>query len=201
MKRQRSDLKERIVDAAFARGAEVGWARVRLHDVARDLGIPLSATYPYFADLDAVGEAMLSRADRAMLDAANARGFARLPPKVRVERLIRAWLAALDPHRREVRAFLRYKFAAAHIHLRAALVVRLSRTIQWLREAARFDATGFRHDLEEVGLTALFVATVVAWLGDDSAGGRNAHAFLTRALAAADRAMAALYPAGRSSRT
>ncbi|MBM3511503.1 MAG: hypothetical protein FJX61_15410 [Alphaproteobacteria bacterium] len=194
MKRKPGDLEDRIVDAAFARGAEVGWARVRLHDVARDLGVPLSAIYPYFTDLDAVGEAMLGRADRAMLDAASTRGFARLEPKVRVERLIRAWLAALDPHRHEVRAFLRYKFAAAHIHLRAALIVRLSRTIQWLREAARFDATGFRHDLEEVGLTALFVATVAAWLADASPGGQRARAFLARSLAVADRAMARLYP-------
>ncbi len=197
MKRTRGDLKERIVDAAFARGAEVGWARVRLHDVARDLGVPLRAIYPYFTDLDAVGEAMLGRADRAMLDAAAARGFNRLEPKVRVERLIQAWLAALDPHRREVRAFLRYKFAAAHIHLRAALIVRLSRTIQWLREAARFDAIGFRHDLEEVGLTALFVATVLAWLGDASPGGKRSRAFLVRALVTADRAMARLYPPAR----
>ena len=81
--------------------------------------------------------------------------------------------------------------------MRRALIVRLSRTVQWLWEAARLDAAGWRKDLEEIGLSLLFAATVVHWLGDRSENQERTRRFLGRRLAAADTLMALLSPPRR----
>lgn len=194
----RPPLPERIVDAALARADRVGWSRVRLHDVAADLDLRLVEIYRLFPDLDAVGDALFARADRAMLNAARGGRLDELPPRERLHRVMMAWFETLDPHRSHVRAILRYKFAFAHIHLRAALVVRLSRTVQWIREAAGLDADGLRHDVEEIGLSALLVATVLYWLSAPADALDTTRAFLERRLECADRAMTRLWPpAGR----
>ena len=193
----RAPIPERIVDAALARADRVGWSRVRLHDVADDLDLPLAEIYRFFPDLDAVGEALFARADRAMLNAARGARFDELPPRERLHRVMMAWFETLDPHRGHVRAILRYKFAFAHIHLRAALVVRLSRTVQWIREAAGLDAGGLRHDVEEIGLSVLLVATVLCWLSAPADALDQTRAFLERRLERADRAMATLWPPAR----
>lgn len=190
----RAPIPERIVDAALARADRVGWSRVRLHDVADDLDLPLAEIYGFFPDLDAVGEALFARADQAMLNAARAGRFGELPPRERLQRVMMAWFETLDPHRSHVRAILRYKFAFAHIHLRAALVVRLSRTVQWIREAAGLDAGGLRHDVEEIGLSLLLVATVLRWLSAPADALDATRAFLERRLECADRTMARLWP-------
>ncbi len=184
----------RILDAVLARAAEVGWARVRLHEAARSLGIGLDEVYRHYADLDAVGEALLARADVAMLALAEEPGFAHLPVRDRLHLLIACWLDSLAPHRAAVAAFLGYKFRPAHVHMRRALIVRLSRTVQWLRAAAGLDAAGRRKDLEEVGLSLLFVATVLRWLGDRSEDQERTRRFLEARLAAADTVMALLWP-------
>lgn len=190
----RAPIPERIVDAALARADRVGWSRVRLHDVADDLDVPLAEIYGFFPDLDAVGEALFTRADRAMLNAARGDRFGELPPRERLHRVMMAWFETLDPHRSHVRAILRYKFAFAHIHLRAALVVRLSRTVQWIREAAGLDAGGLRHDVEEIGLSLLLVAAVLRWLSAPADALDATRAFLERRLECADQAMARLWP-------
>ncbi len=190
----RASLHDRIVDAALARANRIGWTRVRLNDVAEDIHVPLAEIYRLFPDLDAVGTALLVRADRAMLNAARRRGFDKLQPRDRLQEVMMAWFETLEPHRRHVRAILRYKFAFAHIHLRAALIVRLSRTVQWIREAAKLDAGGLRHDVEEVGLSLLLVVTVVRWLSTASDHLDLTRAFLERRLDRADAAMARLWP-------
>ena len=42
----RRNLSDKVVDCAVERAAEVGWANVRLHDVADDLGLSLSDLRP-----------------------------------------------------------------------------------------------------------------------------------------------------------
>ena len=189
-----SQLPERILDAALARADNIGWEHVQLRDVADDIGIPLADVYSAFPDLDAVGTGLFKRADRAMLNVARRRGFDKLPARERLHRVMMAWFRALAPHRRHVRVILRYKFAAAHIHLRAALIVRLSRTVQWIREASKLDAVGLRLDVEEIGLTLIFVATVMQWLSGRSDDLDSTNSFLARRLDRADHVMAHLWP-------
>jgi hypothetical protein len=74
------------------------------------------------------------------------------------------------------------------------MVFDLSRTVQWLRDASGLDARGRRRQLEEIGLTALFVATLRTWLKDGSPNQEKTREWLARRLARADALMARLWP-------
>lgn len=190
MKRpEAAPLRSRIVDAALEIADSVGWRRVRLHAVAARLSVGLPAIRAEFPDLDAVANAWLARADDAMLAAPI---DPEMKPRERVERALLAWFAALGPRRRVLRDVLAYKLTPAHLHLQAALVVATSRRVQWLREAARLDATGLQRQVQEIGLTALFAASVLVWLCDETEGARTRR-FIGRRLDAADRWMAACF--------
>lgn len=189
----RSDRAQEILDTALGLAGEDGWDRVRLHNVADRLDIPLQRIHDIYPDLDAVGNALFARANRAMLAAGDAAGYTDLPASERIFLAIAAWLRVLAPHRPAVKAMLRYKVQPSHVHHQAALVVGLSRTVQWLREAARLDAVGRRRQVEEVGLSALMVATLIYWLFDRSEDQAKTRAFVQRRLARADRLMSALF--------
>src|SRR5690606_9168215 len=103
-------------------------------------------------------------------------------------------------HRNVTAQMLRGKLQPGHPHHWVPLIFNLSRTVHWLREAARLPAVygSPRAQLEEVGLTALFVATVAVWAGDDSEGQERTRRFLRRRLAQADRLLAWLPPGPRA---
>ncbi len=183
-------LQERIVDVAVELADEVGWPAVRLHQVAARLGVSLPKIRAHYPDLDAVANAWLARADDAMLAVAERADLVGAPAPDRIEAALTAWLTALGGRRRMLAAILSYKLQPSHIHLQAALVVATSRRVQWLREAARLDATGRQKSVEELGLTLLFVAMVLRWINDGSENFARARAFIARRLERADRLMA-----------
>lgn len=185
-----ADLAERILAASLAEAERVGWPALRLSHVAAELGVPLTEIYRHYRDADAIAEAWLAKADRAMLGAAAVPGLARRPPRERLERTLLAWLAALAPHRRVTRDILLGKLYPGHPHHLLALVFRLSRTVQWWREAAHLDAPPPRRQVEEIGLTWIFAATVACWTADASPDQTATRVFLDRALAGADALMA-----------
>ena len=192
-KRRPGDPAERILHAVLEEAERVGWDALRLHRVATAIRMPLSELYGHYRDADAVAEAWLSLADRAMLAAASVPGFARRPPRDRLERTLLAWLDALAAHPRATRGMLLAKLYPGHPHHLAALVFRLSRTVQWWREAACLDAPPPRRQIEEVALTSLFVAAVARWAGDRSSGHERTRLFVAACLRAAD-ALAARLP-------
>jgi hypothetical protein len=73
------------------------------------------------------------------------------------------------------------------------MVFNLSRLIQWLRDLAGLDAGGRRKQIEETGLTALFLATLAVWCRDDTENQERTRAFLKHRLAQADGLMARLF--------
>lgn len=83
---------------------------------------------------------------------------------------------------------LRYKLQPEHLHLQALGVMRVSRTVQWIREVAMLPAVGWRREVEEAVLTAIYLTTFARWLVDDSPASARTHAVLDRLLAAAERA-------------
>ena len=186
-------IEDRIVDAALEMAEEVGWEGLRLHLVAERLGLPLAELRAHYRDLDAVADAWLARADGAMLARSVEAGFAELAPRERLYAAITCWLGALEGHRRVTSQIFGAKLYLGHPHHNIALVLWLSRTVQWLREAAHLDATGLRRRVEEIGLTALFVATIADWLRDSSDHQERTWRRLNARLAAADRTMARLW--------
>jgi ubiquinone biosynthesis protein COQ9 len=188
-----------IVAAALDEAAQSGWAGLRLNRVAARLGLTLPEIYVHFRDAEAIADAWLATGDRAML-ALGGRGYLTLAPAARIERAILAWLDALADHRAVTREILLGKLYPGHPHHLIGLVLRLSRTVQWLREAARLDAAPPQRQVEEIGLTWLFAATVVVWSLDRSEGQARTRAFLAARLRQADGLMARLAPLLRRQR-
>lgn len=78
------ELKERAIDAALCRMRLVGYDKVRLIDVAKDIGVSHATLYQHFADkaalLDAVTERWMSEIEQAVSDVAGSDGN----PKTRI---------------------------------------------------------------------------------------------------------------------
>lgn len=187
-------LPARILDTALALGEQRGWDAVHLHDIARMAGVTLADIRRYFPQKDALAEAWFDRADEAMLGAAEAPEWAERRARERLHAAMFAWLDALAPHRRLTAEMLRYKLQPEHLHLQALGVTRVSRTVQWWRGAAWLSSVGWRREMEEAALTAMYLSTFVFWLRDDSPGAARSRALLERQLAAAERTVQRFLP-------
>ncbi len=183
---------EQILDAVLADAEAEGWDAVRLRRVAGALGCSLAAVHSRVRDLDAVADAWFAGAGRAMvapLDAA----FAGRPAPERLQILIMRWFDSLAPHRLVTRDMLRGKLYPGHPHHWGPMIFNLSRTIHWLRDAAALDATGRRRQIEEIGLTSLFLATLNVWCRDRSEAQADTRRFLESALKRSDRLLGRLF--------
>jgi AcrR family transcriptional regulator len=185
-------FEERVVDAVITLAEEVGWENVRLRIVAERLDVSLAEIGSRFRDLDAVADAWFARARQAML-APVPPEFASLPARQRLETLLLRWFDATSTHRRISVQMLAGKLWPFHPHHWVPLIFNLSRTILWLRDAAALDAGSPRREVEEVGLTWLFLFTLFVWAGDESEGQVRTRRFLQRRLADADVLMTLLF--------
>jgi ubiquinone biosynthesis protein COQ9 len=182
MSMQQLTLQDRILDKALEQAEASSWEQLHLHAVAEALDITLDEIRQYFPQKDDLVEAWFDRADRVLLSTAHSEDFFDLPLYERLHQAIVSWLDALAPHRRLTREMLAYKFEFGHIHLQALGIMRISRTVQWFREAACHDSTGLQRIIDECALTTIYLATFVRWQFDDSANCRNSKNFLNTAL-------------------
>ncbi|MGO4304171.1 TetR family transcriptional regulator [Cupriavidus sp. RAF12] len=175
-----------ILEAALTLAERIGWDALHLHEVAESMQIGLAEIHRHYQQKDDLAEAWFARADLALVRAAGREGWAALPARERLEQAILAWLQALAPHRRLTVEMLRYKLQPEHLHLQVQGLLHISRTVQWIREAAHLPASGWRRELEEVVLTGIFVSTFGLWLRDDSSDAGRSHAWLQRQLRCAE---------------
>jgi ubiquinone biosynthesis protein COQ9 len=166
--KQQPQSADRILDVALSLGEASAWEAVHLHAIASELGTSLNEVRRHFPQKDALVEAWFDRADQAALALHDGREFTALPRDERLQRLIMTWLDALAPHRRLTREMLAYKLEPGHVHLQAQGILRISRTVQWFREAAHHDSRGARRILEESLLTMIYLTAFTRWLYDDS---------------------------------
>lgn len=177
---------DQIVDAAVGLGEQKSWEAVRLHDVAAILGITLDDVRAHFREKEDIVDAWFERADSVMLKAAQASDFFYLQPRQRLHRLIMAWLGALHPYRKTTRQMIYGKLEPGHIHIQVPGLMRVSRTVQWMREAANRDATYIRRALEETGLTTIYLAAFFHWMNDSSPASSKTSRFLEGCLSVAE---------------
>jgi ubiquinone biosynthesis protein COQ9 len=182
MTQQPPGPRDRILDTALEQAEASSWERLHLHTVAEALHITLEEIRQHFAQKDDLVEAWFDRADRAVLGTERGVGFLYRPLHERLALVITAWLDALAPHRRLTREMLACKLEFGHVHLQVLGVLRISRTVQWFREAACQDSTGLRRTLDEAALTAVYLAGFTRWLCDDSANGERSRKFLDTTL-------------------
>lgn len=175
---QSDRLAAEILDKALELAAHTSWEKLCLHDIAADLGISLDDIRLHFPQKDDLVEAWFDRADSAMLQFAHSEDMTSLSVRARLTAIIMSWLDALAVHRSISGDMLLYKLEPGHVHLQVLGVLRISRTVQWFREASRLDTTQLFRIAEEIGLTSIFLATFSYWLLDTSANSKNTRHFL-----------------------
>jgi len=181
-------LPQAILDTALDLGERRGWDAVHLHDIAAAMGIPLADIQCCYPHKDSLAEAWFDRAEAALVAIAGTPGWMDLRPRQRLFRTITTWLDALAIHKDLTTAMLRYKAQPDHLHLQAQGLIRVSRTVQWIRETAGLPEAGWRRELQEIALTGIYLSTLSQWLVDDSPNGTRTHALLDRLLSIAERA-------------
>jgi AcrR family transcriptional regulator len=176
-------LRDAILDEALAQAEREGWENVRLRSVAGALGIPLAEVFARFRDADSVADALFARLLRAMLAPPDdPAAFAVAPPHERAIEVLWRWFRAALPHRRTVAAMLAVKAWPSHPHTWVPMVFNLSRLIHWARDTARLDRGGIARMVEEVGLTAAFLATLARFVTDTSEGAARTRRVLEAAV-------------------
>src|SRR5437660_11599684 len=159
-----SVTRDAIVDTALALAERTSWEALRLHDVAAALSIGLNDVRSHFCEKEEIVDAWFDRADGAMLaDAVSPDEYRGLSPRQRIEHALMIWLGALAPYRRVTRQMIWNKLEPGHLHYQWGGALRISRTVQWLREAAGRDAALPRRAIEETALTGLYLATFFYW--------------------------------------
>jgi len=174
---------ERLLDIAVSLAEETGsWESVRLHVVAERAGLSLEEVHGVIREKEDLVERWFDRADRAMLEAVTEPNFQSLDSESRMHCLIMAWLNALAAHRRMTRQMIVNKLEPGHLHVQIPAVLRISRTVQWMREAAQRDATFACRAIEEIGLTSIYLATFAHWIVDPSPSSVETSRLLSRLL-------------------
>jgi ubiquinone biosynthesis protein COQ9 len=170
----------------LALGAEIpayavfdGWGDAALEEAARALGIDPAHARLAFPD----GRTGMIEAWYASLDAQLEAAFppariAAMKVRDRIAGLILARLALVRPHRQAARSAL--AILAPHPALAAKLGWRAADTM-W--RIAGDTAADLNHYTKRLTLSAIYAATVLVWLDDDSEGEAETRAFLARRLA------------------
>jgi len=180
-------LADRILDCALKLAEEGSWESMHLYEIAEALDITLDQIRRHYPQKDDLVEAWFDRADRAVLQITPSPEFMQLQEIERLHYVIMIWFDALGRHRRLTRQMLAYKLEFGHVHLQTLGIMRISRTVQWFREAAHVESLDLRRIVEEVGTTAIYLMSFTRWLYDDSLGSEKTRAFLSRQLRRADR--------------
>ncbi len=184
---KRSELLDKIVDAALELGETTSWETVRLHRIAAHLEISLTEIQSVVREKEDLIDAWFDRADRAMLAASRQADVREADPNARLVALIMAWLNALKPYRRVTRQMIVGKLEPGHLHYQMQGALRVSRTVQWLREAAGREHTLPLRAIDEAALTGIYLAVFARWMYDSSPDSRYTRRFLERKLHFCDR--------------
>lgn len=188
--------RKRIVDAALRVAVRDGWERLRLHQVAAECDAGLDDIRRHFPEKDDLIDAWFDRADQAMLRRFDRGALDGLSPRERIRTSILTWLDTLAPHHRVTREMIAHKLEFGHFHVQFPAILRISRTVQWIRETALLDAPLPRRALEETAMTALFVKIFLRWLRDQPPEFAATHRWLDRGLDVLETA-GRLVPGGR----
>lgn len=171
-----------ILDTALQLADACGWERLHLFDVATALDIGLDAIAHHYRDKDDLVEAWFDRADLALLAHASNPDLHKLNAEQRLESCLLAWLDSLATHRAVTGQMLLYKLEPGHIHLQVLGLMRISRTVQWWREAAGRQSLHLHRIAEETLLTAAYLRSFIHWLRHPDEDAATFRAYLRRQL-------------------
>jgi AcrR family transcriptional regulator len=172
---------DRIIDATMDLIAGRGWTNVALADIAAATGLSLAQLYAVFPSKLAVLDAFERRINEKTLEGGTDGGDS---IRDRLFELVMRRLDALEPHRPAVRALLRDLPRDPSVMLCTA--PRFLNAMRWMAESAGIETGGIGGVLRVNGLAAVYLATLRAWLDDESEDKSRTLAALDRALKQAE---------------
>lgn len=173
--------QDRIIDATMELIAGRGWRTLALADIAAATGLTLAQLYARFPSKRAVLAAFERRLnERTLTGPASAEDSIR----DRLFELVMRRLDALAPHKAAVRALVRDLPWDPAVALCGG--PRFMNAMRWMAESAGVDTGGVAGMLRVKGLAAVYLATLRAWLTDDSTDNTKTMAALDRALKQAE---------------
>ncbi len=179
---KKAELRNTILDTAMQLAETTSWEMLHLHDIAAELKISLEQIRQCYPQKDDLVEAWYDRADARALQVTEDPEFLELSMSDRLHKIIMAWLDTLAVHKTVSRDMLFYKMEPGHVHLQVLGLLRISRTVQWFREAVQQDSTHLQRVFDEIGLTAIYLMSFVYWMYDNSEHQTLTSEFLQRRL-------------------
>ncbi|HJN23006.1 MAG TPA: COQ9 family protein [Rhodospirillales bacterium] len=179
MKQQK--IEDKILVAALAHVPFDGWGMKALKQGAVDLGLPPDRAlraFPYGA-LQAA-EHFADYADRQMLAELDRLDLQSMRVRDRVAAGLRLRLQALGPHRKAVQRLLSFLARPGHGGAAAKMTCK---TVDAIWYAADDTSADFNYYSKRGLLLAVYTATLLCWLGDDSDDFAETWGFLDRRLA------------------
>jgi len=168
MVNQHSELCEAIINCAVGLASRSSWESVRLSDIAAHLNISLADIYYCFAEKEQISDAWFDRADQNMLKAMQSSEFVTLDNQQKFHHLMMAWLEPLAINQKVTRQMILNKLEPGHLHIQIPALLRISRTVQCLREASDQHSTLPWRAVDETVLTGVYLITFCCWLTDNT---------------------------------
>ena len=187
MMNQHSELYEAIVNTSVSLASHSSLESVRLSEIAAQLNISLADIYYCFAEKEQIGDAWFDRADQNMLKVMQSSVFATLNNQQKFHRLMMAWLEPLAINQKVTRQMILNKLEPGHLHIQIPALLRISRTVQWLREAADQHSTLPWRAVDETALTGVYLITFCCWLTDNTSMYQRTRRCLERQLKVASK--------------
>ncbi len=175
------DIKDRLVLAALNHVPFEGWSPRALREGAKDAGFDATMSERAFPGgaIEAIDHFTIL-ADRRMVEAAKAAELEGFRRSERIRWLVRQRIEPWADHRESVRRAV--TFLTLPIHSKTALLA------SWRMADAMWNAAGdgaadFSYYTKRITLMAVYSATLLYWLTDESEGFAESWAFLDRRLA------------------
>ena len=158
-----------------------GWTRKAVDSASAQLGIdPAVGRLAYPKDQAGMIDAYIAAVDAAMEAHFTAEVIAALKVRERIRELVWFRLQAMGPAREAMRAALAI-LAMPQNAVRGLSIGWRSADLMW--RLAGDSSTDFNHYTKRLTLSALYAATLLAWLDDNSKGWLDTSAFLDRRIA------------------
>lgn len=183
--KSKKDLDQKVIDTALRLAASRGWARTGLGDIARGARISLAELHTRFPTRHDILVALGRQIDAEVLENITQSGDPEDSPRDRLFEVMMERFDALNEHREGILAILRaFKRDPAQALISMPY---LCASMHWMLEAAGISTSGKRGAVKVLGLTALYVGVVRAWVRDDTPDLAKTMAALDRALERAER--------------
>ncbi|MGH1397867.1 MAG: TetR family transcriptional regulator [Alphaproteobacteria bacterium] len=168
--------KEDLVLCALALSEQLGWAHVRMRDVAEEAGVSLSELREYFDDKFDVLAAFGRMIDRRVLE--NVEEDFESSARERLFDILMDRYEILNEYRPAILSVLQsFKYDPKQALLSCPY---LCKSMNWMLEAAGIDTGGIKGAVKVAGLSGVYLKTLKVWAEDESAD-------LARVMAALDK--------------